>query len=438
MLRERRGDVRARGTAPAAPRRAELDQRGPARPSISSRVGSVVSYSPFIGRAQASARCMRRTNSAGSSSWPPSASSAWSNSRFAQSAKRSSARARAAATIGCSRIHLEDRLRRRAPSGPRPSACARDCRPCRPRRRPGTTAIRSAGASTRTSLTLSPSAALHPLDQRPCAPRPRVSLRGFSSSLAELAEVELALAPPTPAACPSNSCRCATIHSSTRSAAAAPRCPSCGRSPGAGCCARRAKRVGGDVVDLVLAFLHARDVVGERHVCSSLSLCVEAKRSSFAMRSRLAASSTDAFLQHAAELLPERRVLLLLVFARAPRAGRARAWSQPARIASTSRISCRISRETLSGRSSESTTPRTKRRYARQQLLGVVHDEHAPHVQLERRADARGPTGRTARASGCRAAACTRCGPRRGCASTRAAARSRARGACRTRRTARR
>ena len=36
--------------------------------------------------------------------------------------------------------------------------------------------------------------------------------------------------------------------------------------------------------------------------------------------------------------------------------------AQPARMVSISLLSCRISRETLSGRSAESTTPRTKRR----------------------------------------------------------------------------
>ena len=35
---------------------------------------------------------------------------------------------------------------------------------------------------------------------------------------------------------------------------------------------------------------------------------------------------------------------------------------QPERMVSMSRLSCRISRDTLSGRSAESTTPRTKRR----------------------------------------------------------------------------
>src|SRR3984957_1874256 len=50
-----------------------------------------------------------------------------------------------------------------------------------------------------------------------------------------------------------------------------------------------------------------------------------------------------------------------------------------ARIASTSRSCCSSSRDTFNGRSFESTMPLTKRR----ELPRVVHDEHAPHVQLE-------------------------------------------------------
>ncbi|MNL60734.1 hypothetical protein D3C87_1845730 [compost metagenome] len=37
--------------------------------------------------------------------------------------------------------------------------------------------------------------------------------------------------------------------------------------------------------------------------------------------------------------------------------------AEPSRMARTSRLSCRISRDTFSGRSAESITPRTKRRY---------------------------------------------------------------------------
>jgi hypothetical protein len=54
----------------------------------------------------------------------------------------------------------------------------------------------------------------------------------------------------------------------------------------------------------------------------------------------------------------------------------------PSRIARTSRLSCSSSRLTLSGRSAESMTPLTKRRYDRHQRLGVVHDEDALDVQL--------------------------------------------------------
>ena len=97
---------------------------------------------------------------------------------------------------------------------------------------------------------------------------------------------------PTRSGLPSNSCRWRRIHSSTRSDSSSTSMPFLRKISSCGLFFAAAKRVGGDVVDLLLAFLHARDVVGERHVlrprCRS---CVEAKRSSLAMRSRLAESS---------------------------------------------------------------------------------------------------------------------------------------------------
>ena len=53
---------------------------------------------------------------------------------------------------------------------------------------------------------------------------------------------------------------------------------------------RGGQRVGGDVVDGLLAFLHARLVVGQRNA-DRVELVLEAKRSSLARRSRLAKSS---------------------------------------------------------------------------------------------------------------------------------------------------
>ena len=53
------------------------------------------------------------------------------------------------------------------------------------------------------------------------------------------------------------------------------------------------------------------------------------------------------------------------------------------RIASTSRDCCRISRDTLSGRSFESIDPAHEAQVRRHQLLGIVHDEHAADVELD-------------------------------------------------------
>jgi hypothetical protein len=74
----------------------------------------------------------------------------------------------------------------------------------------------------------------------------------------------------------------------------------------------------------------------------------------------------DAFLEHLAELGPEGGVLVLLrlVFAVGQLFQQASTrLAEPSRMARTSRDSCRISRETFSGRSAESITPLTKRRY---------------------------------------------------------------------------
>ena len=65
---------------------------------------------------------------------------------------------------------------------------------------------------------------------------------------------------------------------------------------------RRGEGFRGDVIDLVLPFLHAADIVGERNVLGFriVEACDE-NRSSFAICSRFAGSSPTPFLQHAAE-----------------------------------------------------------------------------------------------------------------------------------------
>src|SRR5450830_841345 len=122
----------------------------------------------------------------------------------------------------------------------------------------------------------------------------------------------------------------------------------------------------GDVVDLVLAFLHAPDVIGERSGCASDSLCVEAKRNSLAIRSLLAASSPMPSFSTWPNSVQKPAYLSFCACASLLANSSSRLSTrlvEPSRIALTSRDSCRISRETFSGRSAESITPLTKRRY---------------------------------------------------------------------------
>ena len=126
-----------------------------------------------------------------------------------------------------------------------------------------------------------------------------------------------------------------------------------------------AKRRRPDVVDLLLAFLHPRHVVGERHVwLRRLPDLVEAKRSSLAIASWLAWSSPTPSLSTRAELLPERRVLLRLVLGQILEQrehaldARWRGSSRPPGSPAGSRA-----RRSAAGRSSRS-RPRTNRRYA--------------------------------------------------------------------------
>ena len=87
----------------------------------------------------------------------------------------------------------------------------------------------------------------------------------------------------------------------------------------------RREAVGGDVVDRVLAVLHPADVVGQRHVL--LFAVLLRRREAQQLRNPVAVGRIlgRAFLEHAAELVPERRELLRVVARPDPRAGRARA-----------------------------------------------------------------------------------------------------------------
>ena len=187
----------------------------------------------------ASSSSFRRfTNAAGSSSWPPSASNAWSNRMCAQSSKLRRPRFEPLHQRMV-RVDLQDRLATPAPSGRPASACARRL----PRHvvlvgHQAGRRIGQARASRARPWRLSPSAAFM---------RSTRSLNAVAASscclllglVCQLAEIERALGDRLQLlAFEFVQDATASIRRRGRSAAA-PRCPSCGRSPAAGCSSPR-------------------------------------------------------------------------------------------------------------------------------------------------------------------------------------------------------
>ena len=208
--------------------------------------------------------------------------------------------------------------------------------------------------------------------------------RFFSASSVELAQVERALGDRLQRLALELGAGATTTHSSTRSASSSTSMPFLRKISRCGLFFAAAKRVGGDVVDRVLAFLHAADVVGERDgLLARCRSCVEAKRSSFAMRSRLATSSPTPSLSTRPNSFQNVAYFSLLVLARGLRAARARACAQPARIASTSlRLLQDLARD-VERQVVRVDHAADEAQVRRQQLLGVVHDEDAPDVELD-------------------------------------------------------
>ena len=69
---------------------------------------------------------------------------------------------------------------------------------------------------------------------------------------------------------------------------------------------RGGQAVGGDDVDRLLTFLHAADVVGERHAFVGVG---RGETQQLGQSFQVGVVFADAFFQHRAEVLPERRVL---------------------------------------------------------------------------------------------------------------------------------
>src|SRR2546425_1442535 len=145
---------------------------------------------------------------------------------------------------------------------------------------------------------------------------------------------------------------------------------------------RGEERLRGDVVDLVLSFLHARDVVRERYALLFAVGLGGGKTQELC--DPLAAGEVLAhpLLQDAPEFPPETRVLVLLIL------GEVFEQAEDALgAAGADRLDVAALLQDLA-RDVERQVVRVdhaahEAQVRRQQLLGVVHDEDAPHVELE-------------------------------------------------------
>jgi hypothetical protein len=140
-----------------------------------------------------------------------------------------------------------------------------------------------------------------------------------------------------------------------------------------------------DVVDLLLAILHPRHVVGQRDVSSGVSACVEAKRSSLAMRSLLAKSSPMPSLSTRPNSFQN---LAYFAFSRLVAVGQA--FEQAEHLlhaAATDRFDIARLLQDFTRNVERQIVGIDHSAYEaqieRHQLLGVVHDEDPAHVELD-------------------------------------------------------
>ncbi|CRR47581.1 hypothetical protein PAERUG_E15_London_28_01_14_09335 [Pseudomonas aeruginosa] len=138
----------------------------------------------------------------------------------------------------------------------------------------------------------------------------------------------------------------------------------------------------GEVVDLVLAFGHAADVIGQRH---ALRIAVAAGGGEAQQAGHLLAVVVvlgRALLQHLAELLPERGVLLGLVggqlLQHVQRTLGQRRFHRIDDRAGLQDLARHVQRQVVG-----IDHALDEAQVQRQELLGLVHHEHALHVQFQ-------------------------------------------------------
>ena len=140
--------------------------------------------------------------------------------------------------------------------------------------------------------------------------------------------------------------------------------------------------VGRDVIDLVLAFLRAREVVGQRHGLRRIAAMRRSKAQQLGDAFAVGRVFARAFLEHLAELGPEGRVVVLLVLGQVFQQRQdalGRPFANGAHVAAFLQNLARDVQRQV-GRIDH---PAHEAQVRRQQLFGVVHDEHALHIQLD-------------------------------------------------------
>ncbi|MNQ81504.1 hypothetical protein D3C85_965270 [compost metagenome] len=145
--------------------------------------------------------------------------------------------------------------------------------------------------------------------------------------------------------------------------------------------AGRGERIRRHVVDLVLAFLHARHVVGERHRLRLIARIRRRETHQLGDTFQVGRILARAFLQHLAELRPERGVVFRLVFRHVfeqRQDALGRPFTDGAHIAAFLQDLARhVQRQVR-----RIDHPTHEAQVRRQQLVRIVHDENALHIQL--------------------------------------------------------
>ena len=143
--------------------------------------------------------------------------------------------------------------------------------------------------------------------------------------------------------------------------------------------------VGGDVVNLVLPMLHARDVIGERYGLRIVAVVGGGDADQLQQALAIGEVFAEPFLEHTAERTPECRVFFLLrcivavgqILQQAQNLFHAAGFDRFHVLRFLKNFARNVERQIVGINHAFH-----KSQIAGQQMFGVVHDEYAPHVKL--------------------------------------------------------